>query len=368
MKATCSSQVTIGRYSPLVGWRIILPVLLWLGGMSVPASAFAARPNPGADHADKDVRYVDCGSSNKLMNSINTVLASLDPSEDSTVYVRGACRENVNITGFDRLKLIAQSGASISDASGGTAPVVVIFNSLRVSLQGFTINGSGPSDQTDGLDCDASNCTFIGNTFQASGDSVNVIRGAHASFSGDVFQDNSGDGLFIGQNAFVLATGVTAQRNGEGVRGQAGSTLLIINSTVQNNGGAGITVSLNGTADIRHMSITGNAAQGIRVNRNGTAIVSQTTITGNAGDGIDVTDHSTLIAGAGGEVIGNSITGNQGVGILVKDLSFARFTPGVPNVVKDNFGGTDVLCSPQFPATRGALTNIDGGITNCIEP
>jgi hypothetical protein len=53
---------------------------------------------------------------------------------------------------------------------------------------------------------------------------------------------------------------------------------------------------------------------------------------------------------------------------MVKDLSFGNFPAGVSNVVKNNPGGTDVLCSPQFPATRGALANIGGGVTNCVEP
>jgi len=50
----------------------------------------------------------------------------------------------------------------------------------------------------------------------------------------------------------------------------------------------------------------------------------------------------------------------------VRDLSFAFFSSG--NSITGNLGGTDVLCSPQFSATRGALTNIGGGTTNCVEP
>jgi hypothetical protein len=69
---------------------------------------------------------VICSSSNQPVNSINAALASLDPSEDDTIDVRGACKENVTITGFDRLKIIAQNGASISDASGGILAVVTI--------------------------------------------------------------------------------------------------------------------------------------------------------------------------------------------------------------------------------------------------
>jgi hypothetical protein len=61
-----------------------------------------------------------------------------------------------------------------------------------------------------------------------------------------------------------------------------------------------------------------------------------------------------------------AITANSGVGVAVSDLSFALFTGGT--TVTGNASGTDVLCLPQFPATRGALANIGGGITNCVEP
>lgn len=373
MQVESLSQLTVRRSSRLWNSRTMLSLLLPLGAMSLPASTFAAQQNQSQDSIDKHVRYVDCGSSNTLINSINTALAPLDPSEDNTIYVNGACKENVNITGFDRLKLIARSGASITDASGGTTAVVSITDSLRVSLQGFTINGSGPGDQQDGLDCITSNCFFSGNTFQNAGDSANVVRGAHAYFNGDVFQDNNGGaGLFVGNNAYVLAIGITTQRNGDaGVRIFA-STLQILNSTVQNNALAGIDAGVNSTANIGHSTIMGNAGDGIQLTDNGTASVSQTTITGNGGDGISVIDHSTLLLRAAMH-IGNSVTGNRGAGILIKDLSFARFSapPSAPNVVTGNggVGGTDVLCSPQFPATRGVAAIVaGGGTTNCVEP
>src|SRR6266851_6740807 len=266
---------TITLYPPLWSCQNVLSILLGFAGMVFPASAFAAPQSEGPISIDKHVRYVNCGSSNTLFNIINKALATLDPSEDNTVYVNGACQENVTITGFDRLKLIAQNGASINDASGGTVAVVSITDSLRVSLQGFTINGSGPSDQQGVLECITSNCFFSGNTFQNAGDCANVVRGAHAYFNGDVFQDNSGGaGLFIGNNAYVLAIGITTRRNGDsGVRIYA-STLQISNSTVQNNAVAGIS-SLNGTVNIQHTTIMGNAGDGIQVADNGTANVSQ---------------------------------------------------------------------------------------------
>jgi hypothetical protein len=195
------------------------------------------------------------------------------------------------------------------------------------------------------IDCTFSYCAFSGNTVQGGSDAVDVFRGARASFHGDVLQNNNnGAGIFVGQNAFVVAIGVTSQRNAQGAN-VAGGFLQINNSTVQNNFGPGIVVRLNGTVNM----FTSN-------------------VTGNSGNGISVIGHSTLQLGSPVGVNGSSITNNTAAGVLVKDLSFATFQQGVLNVVKNNLGETDVLCSPQFPATRGALTNIGGGSTNCVEP
>jgi hypothetical protein len=339
------SQLTHSTRSWVRSWQNIVSLLFSLGGLLFPANAFATQPNANLNPIDKIVRYVDCGSSNKLINSINGALTSLDPSEDNTIYVRGACIENVNITGFDRLTLIAQSGASISDASGDTAGVVSIDNSTRVSVQGFTISGSGTNAQTEVIDCTFSFCALSGNTVQGGSDGIDIFRGARASLQGDVLQNNNnGAGIFVGQNAFAVAIGVTSQRNGQGAN-VAGGFLQINNSTVQNNFGPGVVVRLNGTVNMFTSSVTGNG-----------------------GNGISVIGHSTLQLGSAGGANGSSITNKSAAGIVVKDLSFASFQEGVSNVVKSNLGGTDVLCSPQFPATRGALTNIGGGSTNCVEP
>jgi hypothetical protein len=257
------------------------------------------------------------------------------------VAVSGTCHENVVIRGFDRLTLIATPGTSINDASGGTADVITINDSSRVFLQGFTINGSGGNNV---IDCVDSNCSFAGNTVQGAASTGVFVNRARVSLSGDVIQDLAGDGMFVGFDASVQADGVTIQRNaGAGVNGVSG-TLIITNSTVQNNAGDGIDVLQHGTAALSH-----------------------TTVTGNGGNGISVLGSSTLQVGIFGELKGSSITANQGAGVFVRDLSFARFTSGVPNVVTNNLGGTDVMCSPQFPATRGAL-RIGGGTTNCVEP
>jgi hypothetical protein len=39
----------------------------------------------------------------------------------------------------------------------------------------------------------------------------------------------------------------------------------------------------------------------------------------------------------------------------------------VPAKITGNHGAFDVVCQPQFSATRGARVNIGGGTTNCVE-
>ena len=84
--------------------------------------------------------------------------------------VAGACRENVTINGFDRLTLLAAPGATISDASGGTADVLQVLDSSTVHIEGFIMNGS--------VSClEGSHCVFVADTFQgSSGDGVQVSR------------------------------------------------------------------------------------------------------------------------------------------------------------------------------------------------
>jgi hypothetical protein len=88
------------------------------------------------------------------------------------------------------------------------------------------------------------------------------------------------------------------------------------------------------------------------------------TISGNTGIGVAVQRGSDVrfdsYSGAA------TVTANTGSGVLVRDLSFSFF--GAGGNITGNLSGTDVVCVPQFPATRFAIVNIGGGTTNCIEP
>jgi Right handed beta helix region len=282
---------------------------------------------------------VNCNSTGAL-STINGALKILNPQGPNTLTVSGSCHENVVIQSFDRLTLIANPGASINDASGGTAAVLDIIDSQRITVQGFTVNGGG-----EGVVCEGfSLCRFSGNTFQGSSDSgIQVLR-SRAHFEGDTSQNNAGDGLAVLQFANVATDGLTVQGNQSlGVRVAAHSTLVATKTTAQSN-----------------------AQSGMLAVDNSTIILFGSTSRNNGEDGINLSAASLVRFSAFASSI---VTNNFRSGVDIADLSFGRFTPGGQAISGNNLGGGafDVTCRPQFSATRG-LANIGGGTTNCVEP
>ena len=285
---------------------------------------------------------VNCNKKETIHKALRTV-AALNPGGPNTITVAGSCKDNLVIDGFDRLTLTTKTGASLSDHSGGTLPVVFVHDSQSFTLQGFTINGGA-----DGIDCvGASVCYLRGNTVQSSvgQQGVGVGGGSRSILVGNTIQNNTQRGLTVNEGGQVFSNSDTFSGNA--------SAAIVANSGTYF------------TADIS--SITNNGADGsaaIIVTDHTAARLISCTINGNKGDGVDVQRGSEArfdaYDGPG------TIAANGGAGVVVSDLSFALFSGGT--TITGNLAGTDVLCSPQFPATRGALVNIGGGITNCVEP
>lgn len=283
--------------------------------------------------------YVNCNGHRgltQIQKAIN-LLQQQETSVSNTILVSGNCKENITIQSIDNLTLTAQNGASISDNSGGTLDVIDIFDSRRVSLNSFLINGGA-----NGVVCaDASLCRFSGNTIQESSGYGVIVASAQATLNGDRMQNNAGRGLSIINGGEVDATDITVQGSIDGIVLNTRGTLTLSNSTVNGNQNHGIVAVTSST--IRLLG---------------------TTVTANVGDGIALQQSSQAKFDSLFAV--NTVTNNGGAGVRVSDLSFAFFAP--TGVVTGNAGGIDVVCQPQFSATRGALTNIAGGSTNCVEP
>lgn len=282
---------------------------------------------------------INCNNPIGPNNSINAVLARLDPARAWTLDVSGTCNENVTVQSFENLTLIANPGASINDASGGNLDVLDVADTHEFSLQGFTINGA--------IACfDYSLCRFSGNTVQGStGDGIAIVR-ARASFQGDTLQNNAGRGLSVLNGGIALAIGVTTQGNADnGAVVNLGSHLVTANLISRNNGIYGMFIANHSTLELIDSTLTGNGGRGVSIAASSEArFLTSTT--------------------------GNLITGNGGAGVFLGDLSFVLFA-GTDNITGNQLaygGGFDVVCGLQFSATRGALTSIGGGTTNCVEP
>jgi hypothetical protein len=259
------------------------------------------------------------------------LLADSNPQGPNTVTVSGSCKENILIQSMDRLTLITKKGASITDRSHGSLPVVDIEDSQRVTLQGFTINGGG----NQGAVCNrASLCYLTGNTIQGPGSSIGVfvLGGSRAFLESNVIQ-NWGRGSFIRDGAQVFSS----------------------NDVFQGNGGSAIVVLFSAYFESLNSSFNNN---GVGIDAGGSGLLlNGGTISGNSGIGVRLLGNASAVFG------GPTITGNGGVGVHLEDGSFAGFLAAN---ITGNLGGLDVECAPQFPITRFVART--GGITNCVEP
>jgi hypothetical protein len=282
--------------------------------------------------------YVNCGGKAGF-TTIGSALKALQYSEGhgpSTITVSGACHENVLIQSLDRLTLNAVNGASISDASGGNLDVIGIQDSRDVSVNGFTVYaGSGPN--ANGIDCfEYSLCRLSGNVVQGAGlGGVAALGASNLTLDGDTLQNNGGVGLLLRTGSTVRSGGqgraMIARNNGQGIN-MARGTVAAIAVVITNNSDVGALAQFNSTMDLTG-SISGNGSAGV------------------------------LVREASASRLAATISGNGGPGVQIQDLSMVTFVSGT---VTGNGGGTDVICNPQYSATRGVAST--GAITNCVEP
>ena len=268
---------------------------------------------------------VNCDKHESIRKMLH-LLATTNPQGPNTITVSGSCNGNFVIRSIDRLTLIANKSASITDQSNGSLAVLDIEDSHSVTVQGFTINGGA-----QGISCStASVCYLTRNTIQGPGRfGVNVVRGSRAFLESNVIQ-NWGRGAFIDRSAEVFSSNDVFQGNG-------GSAIAVLNRSYFE--------SLNSTFD--------NNGDGIEAA--GVMVLNGGTVSDNSRIGVRM---------LGGNVVfqGPTITGNGGVGVHLEDGAFAGFLAAN---ITGNLGGLDIECTPQFPITR--LVDRTGGITNCVE-
>jgi hypothetical protein len=311
-----------------------LMILVLTSCLSFTATAVFAQAAKQNQSGTPTVK-VDCNKK----GSIGATLAHLTQTGNTrgvTISVTGTCNENVLVQGFDRLTLMTTSGATINDPSGGTNITVDIEDSRSVTLQGFTIDGGA-----QGVLCgNSSVCYVTGNTIESSlGNGVLVSAASSAVLSGNVVQNNGVRGMTVNLNSSANSNNDIFQGNaGPGIVANQGY-VLTFTSVIQNNGS--------------------NGRPGINAVSHSAIRLISSSVVGSGGAGVNVE------GGSEATFEESSVTGNGGSGVVVSDSSYALFSA---SNITGNLSGTDVSCRPQFPATRGALTDIGGGTTNCVEP
>lgn len=279
-----------------------------------------------ANAANVNVNCSQSGPAGKISN----MLRVLDPSGPNTITVSGTCYDNLHISGFDRLSLIAKPGAVLADASAGQDyAVIFITDSRRVLIQGFTIMAGNA-----GVACyDASLCRFSGNTFQNALQRGVDIATSQVTFTGDTFKNNPGTGLYItGSN--IVGTNLTFQGNGNGGVVASTSVLVGVSWSVHDNVGDGIFCSNTCHLQLITSQLYSNTFNGVDMVGLADLSFDNSTATGNGYGGVRL---STLVNAWFG---GGQVTGN---------------------------GQPDINCSEQY-TVAGNLQSVSYGSTNCAPP
>ena len=318
---------------------------LALALLLVPVTIFAANVT------------VDCsGATPGAFTSINTAVGTLDAVGPNTVFVSGTCVENVVISSHDRVTLQGSPSATIQAASG---TVLRVDRSEGVVLRGLTITGGNR-----GLHLQRNTDAMIETlTVENSGTGVVIDDGALGVFGGPnatqavIIRNNSAAGASTNGGTFRASGNVTIENNGgPGIDAAHSRVGLLGNAApniVRKNGGNGVFAHAGSDVDMNGANqVTGNALTGILAFESASVDLlgspSQfTTVDGNLRGGVvyifsasgrvqnavisnngsannPLSSGLTVANNASATVIGLTITGTVGPGVIVDSGGMAR--------------------------------------------
>jgi hypothetical protein len=280
---------------------------------------------------------IECGNATARVKTIADGLKLVGALHPAVLLVSGTCHENVVIQGLNGITLQGNPKATIDGGSDPNFGAVEISGSINIALNNLTVTGSG-----QGVGClGVSYCILTRVTVENSlGDGADVQAGARLEIFDSVVQNNANAGLGVSGVAAFFGGAIT----GNGANGVA-----------LRNGGFFATLPGNLIATV---TIRNNAGNGIGTALHNTIILNSAIVSGNAVDGVTLQMGSTL------DMFASNITNNRGHQVRIGDLSVARFSGFQSNTVTGaNF--PDVVCDPQFSATRQLAANAVGATTNC---
>lgn len=353
-------------------WALVL-VLFW-----VPEIAHAANVT------------VNCPT-----GSINAAIASLPATGPNTITVNGMCTENVILANESGLTIVAgPGGAQIIGPQD--SDVIDISSSQGINLQNLEIvgvpgstSGSGGTgvfiteasdvqiigcnihnNQATGVSVDMGSVLFLRNSMIQNNnpsDGLDVLRSSSANIKGTTIQNNGspgvlggfnngGIGVFVAQNASVLFGSNNVIRNNAdiGIWARLLSTVAFKSpSTIEGHNISGIYVDQGGHLQVNApILVEGNGSQcsqapcgGIIGLANATLELVGGTVTDNQGAGISVGQGTNV------HLAGATVSNNSGDGVDVRLISIADFTPfsgpgSVNNTIVGN-GGASIRCDAR---------------------
>jgi hypothetical protein len=299
---------------------------------------------------------VDCSNG----QSLNRTLAKLNTILPITVFVKGACSEYVQVTGFDKLTLIGLSGATLSQPTTGTgnflSAVLLIESSRSVTVGGFIIHANTSGGTGIGIGHGSTDIRLRNLKVQGGGEGIIVFENSQVSLAHVVGVDSGYTPLGVYDSSDVHVEHCLFN-NPSGAQWHAGVDLgtshLTIYATTIRNMQIGINAAAGSIVDVQSFTTYFPASGSTDVTIDNTA--------GTNFDGVDLSGGSSL------NVLGAKLAINQPgqpwggttAGVLVSDRSVLSSVNG--NLVINGSHGQGILVDNNSHATLAGASVTGSG-------
>jgi len=317
-------------------------------------------------HVDND--HVECPDAefSKIQDAVNNA-----SPEDTIVVCPGTYTENV-VVNKDHLTIKSESGAksAIVQAPDSTGPIFAV-SADHITISGFTIRNArtttAPYQATAAIYITATHCSILNNIITENKNGICLESSSYITIKGNSIINNQVIGIYMihFNNINIVNNIISNNSDGSGIRGifPKGEHITINNNVISGNGWYGIYLGTSVE------DIPDNLAEALTYSQDYT--IENNIIDSNGGDGINL---GTLPRG--NDVIGNTISSNQGSGIRFGGSSKTFYKFGKPfitikssrNCIKRNTlrnNGTGIYCRVS-ESNRICLNNFINNSTNAI--
>jgi parallel beta-helix repeat protein len=294
----------------------------------------------------------------------NSISGGVVISERAVVTMRDTTIANNGSNGIYALDR-ASADIQTCTISGNVIAGIQIADSSQATVSGSQIKGAKPKGDVLGygiLATGESRVTAEKNTIsQNAGFGVYLWEETVSTIRGNTISDNENFGVYMrGSASAVLEDNTITRNRAEGIRTIESSALTITRNRItsqrtdlQGGLGRGISAFGDSVLTIRDNTISGNASIGIDLYERVKATVTNNTISGNSLDGIalDWPDYPGETVNV--EISSNTIQGNKGCGVRLRDNDPGLTITGHGNTISGNSKGQLCGTTSKFPKGFG---------------